>query len=69
MTVADYTNSQIRWLIDEQIHSARDRKIMERRLIDKITIERLAEEFDLSVSQIKRIVQRCASIVFRQESE
>ena len=36
----------------------RDRKIIERRLIDGITFERLAEEFDMSVRQIKNIVYK-----------
>ena len=54
----DYTNSQIRELIAEHIHSERDRKILERRLIDGIIFERLAEEFEMSVSQIKRIIMK-----------
>lgn len=51
----DYSNSQISELIDEWIHSERDRDVMKRRLIDGLTFERLAEEFDMSVRQIKRI--------------
>ena len=54
----DYTNSQIAELIDEWIHSERDRAIMKRRLIDGLTFERLAEEFDMSVRQMKRIVYK-----------
>jgi len=61
----EYTNSQIRDIIAEYIHSERDRKIMERRLIDGITLERLAEEFDVSVSQIKRLTWRYSEIIFR----
>ena len=45
-------------LIDEWIHSQRDRQIMRRRLIDGITIESLAEEMEMSDAQIKRIVHR-----------
>ena len=52
----EYTNSQIRSLIAEWIHSERDRCILERRLIDGLTYERLAEEFDLSVRQTKNII-------------
>ena len=51
----DYTNTEIAELIDEHIHSERDRKIMKRRLIDGICYEPLADEFDLSVMQVKRI--------------
>lgn len=33
----EYTNSQIRDLIREHIHSERDRKILFRRLVDGVT--------------------------------
>lgn len=61
----EYSNSQIRDLIAEYIHSERDREILCRRLIDGVVFERLAEEFDMSVSQVKRIVQKCSATVFR----
>lgn len=61
----NYTNSQIREMIAEYIHHERDRKILERRLIDGITFERLAEEFDMSVSQMKRIIQKNSMELFR----
>lgn len=61
----NYTNSQIREVIAEHIHNERDRKILERRLIDGITFERLAEEFDMSVSQMKRIIQKNSMELFR----
>ena len=61
-----YTNSQIREIIAEHIHSERDRRLMERRLIDGITFERLAEEYELSVSQVKRIVWKDSEIIFRK---
>ena len=61
----EYTNTQIREIIGEHIHNERDRKIMARRLIDGITMERLAEEFDISVSQVKRIIWKGSEIIFR----
>ena len=62
----EYTNSQIRELIHEHIHSERDRKILERRLIDGITFELLAEEFMMSPREIRSIVHREESILFRK---
>ena len=62
----EYTNSQILDVIGEHIHSDRDRNILARRLIDGITYERLAEEFDLSVRQIKNIVYKNEEILFRK---
>lgn len=61
----NYTNSRIEYLINEHIHSERDRAILKRRLIDGICYEPLAEEFDLSVSQIKRIVYRQEQKLFK----
>ncbi len=45
-------------VIDEWIFSERDRKILKRRLLDGIIFEKLAEEFELSVPQVKRIVYK-----------
>jgi len=60
----EYSNSQISELIDEWIHSERDRAILKRRLIDGITFEKLAEEFDMSVRQIKKIVYKRSEYLF-----
>jgi DNA-directed RNA polymerase specialized sigma24 family protein len=51
-------------IIEEWIHSERDRGILVRRLIDGITFERLAEEFDMSVRQIKNIVYKAEQEIF-----
>lgn len=59
----NYTNSQMRDLIDEHIHSERDREILKRRFIDGIHYEPLAEEYDMSRAQIVRIVKRGESVV------
>lgn len=60
----DYTNSQVEKTIDEYIHSERDRKILKRRLIDGICYEPLAEEFDLSVRQVKSIIYKGEDVIF-----
>lgn len=59
--------SELDKLIDEWIlgrNAERDRKILKRRLFDGITYERLAEEFDLSVRQVKNIVYKGEDIIF-----
>lgn len=61
----DYTNSQMVTLIDEHIHNERDRRILKRRLIDGICYEPLAEEFDMSVRQMKNIVYKLQERLFR----
>lgn len=54
----EYTNSEIRDIIDELIHSERNRDLLKRRLIDGITYEKLAEEFDMSVRQVKNVIYK-----------
>ena len=66
MKLPEYTNSEIEARIDDLIHSERDRQILRRRLIDGITFEALAEERDMSVAQIKRIIYRGVERIFRQ---
>ena len=58
MPFSDIPRSEIERLIDEWIFSERDRRILRRRLLDGIHFEPLAEEFDLSVRQVKTIVYR-----------
>lgn len=50
------------WIIGK--NAERDRKILRRRLIDGVPYEPLAEEFDMSVTQIKRIVYKGKDKVF-----
>ena len=61
----DYSRSEIEAAIDEWILNEKHRAIMRRRLIDGICYEPLAEEFDMSVSQIKRIIYKSQEKIFR----
>ncbi len=56
----NYDLSRSEWenLIDEYIFKERDRAILKRRLLDGICYEPLAEEFDLSVQQVKNVVYK-----------
>jgi DNA-directed RNA polymerase sigma subunit (sigma70/sigma32) len=56
-----FSKSRSEWerLIDEWVigrNAERDRAILKRRLLDGVTLESLAEEFDLSVQRIKIII-------------
>ena len=66
MTADHYDLSRSQWehLIDEWIFSERDRAILKRRLLDGICFEPLAEEFDMSVRQIKNIIYKCQNRLF-----
>lgn len=61
----EYTNSQIISLINEHIHSERDRAILKRRLVDGVCYEPLADQFQLSVRQVKNIIYKCERILFK----
>ena len=61
----EISNSDIAHAIDEWIHSERDRKILKRRLIDGICYEPLADEFGMSVRQIKDIVYKSEAKLFK----
>lgn len=61
----EYTNSEIARAIDDRIHSERDRAILKRRYIDGICFEPLAEEFELSVAQIKRIIYKHEKMIWK----
>ena len=63
--MADYTNSQTQALINEYIHSERDRQILTDRLISGHTYAALAERYGLSDRQISRIVTREAAKLFK----
>ena len=61
----DVSRSEMEKVIDEWILSERDRKILKRRFTDGICYEPLAQEFDMSVRQIKNIVYKGEQIIFR----
>ena len=68
----DISRMEVETAIDEWIigkNAERDRKVIRRRLIDGITFERLAEEFDLSVRQAKTIVYNGQVKIYRHIRE
>ena len=60
----DLNVTEVEHLIDEWIFSERDRSILKRRLLDGIHYEPLAQEFDMSVRQIKNIVYKGEKKIF-----
>ena len=61
----ELSRSQWELLIDEWVFSERDRAILKRRLLDGITYERIAEEFELTDRQIKNIVYKQQKRLFK----
>ena len=65
--IAELSRTELEYLIDEWIigrNAERDRKILKRRLLDGVTYDKLAEEFDLSVRQLKNIIYRAEDRLF-----
>lgn len=61
----EYTNSQIAQIIDEHIHSERDRQILKSRFIDGLTYEKIAEKYDLSLRYTKTVIYKQQEVVFK----
>ena len=61
----DVSRTELENAIDEWILNEKHRSILRRRLIDGLTYDRLSEEFDMSVRQIKTIVYKGEEKVFR----
>lgn len=59
-----WSNFRFREIVEEYVHSERDRKILVRKYCDKRTIGQLAEEFELSETRIKTILYNEGLSVF-----
>lgn len=62
------SNSQLCALIDERIrgrNASRNREIIKVRLIDGLTYEAIAERFDMSVRQIKKVCYKGIDTISR----
>lgn len=68
MKAPDIPWREVDALIDEWIwgdNAERDRAIIRRKLYSGIKFEQLAEEFDLSVQSVKKIVNKGRKKIFR----
>lgn len=61
----EYTNSQIRELVKEHIHSEVDRSLVFDRLVDGYTFEKLSVKYQLDVKTVRKRVHRCEEILFK----
>ena len=59
----EYSADEIKHILDQYIHNQQDRRVMVAYLTDyPNSLENLAEMCDLSVSTVKRIINRCSFI-------
>ena len=61
----EYTNSQVRELIKEHIHSETDRMMVYDRLVNGYTFERLSAKYKLDIKTVRKRVHRCEEAVFK----
>lgn len=61
----DYSRTELTQAIDEWILNQKHRDILKSRLIDGYTFDSLAEMYDMSPRQIKRIVYKAQETLFR----
>lgn len=62
----DLSRSDLEKIIDEWVFNERNRNIIKRRLLDGICYEPLADEFNLSVRQVKNIVYKGQERIFKK---
>lgn len=66
--IREFSRTEIEFAVSEWVigkNAERDRQLLLRRLIDGVTFEKLAEEFDMSVRQTKDIIYKRSETVFR----
>ena len=61
----EYTNSHVAEVIDEYIHSERDRNILKDRYINGLTYEKISEKHNLSVKQIRNILCKNEQVLIK----
>lgn len=66
MNTVDLSRSEWENLIDEWILNEKDRAILKRRLLDGLTFEQLANEFNYSSQNIQRIIYKGTAKLFKK---
>lgn len=60
------SKDELFYIIDQYVHSERDRALMKRRLHDRISIEALSEEFSMSPRQCFDVVKANRALIIVQ---
>ena len=68
----EYTNSQIKQLIAEHLHSERDRQILYWRLVDGLTYDQITNRYQqehpdnyISIDTVKRAIRKSEAILYK----
>lgn len=65
MNFDDFPASKIMGVIDEYVHSARDREVMRRRLLDGETYQEIADAMALAPRTVRAICSRHRGRIFK----
>lgn len=60
------SKDELFFVIDQYVHSERDRALMKRRLHDRISIEALSEEFSMSPRRCFELVKANRALIITQ---
>ena len=61
----EYTNSQIKSLIEEHIHNSDDRKMLAMRLIDGMTFESIGFEVGMTTKTVRLRIHKGEQVLFK----
>lgn len=57
------SKDELFYIIDQYVHSERDRALMKRRLHDRVSIETLSEEFEMSPRRCFEVVKHNRGLI------
>ena len=70
MNIKDYPKSALEPIIDDWIindlNCSRNRNIIKDKLFNGFTVEFISEKYELSVTQVKNIINDCRKIIVKQ---
>lgn len=66
ITAFDVNTSTVSQIIDDWIFNEKHRCLLKRKLIDGLTIEQVADEFEYSPRQVQRILNAGMSVILRK---
>lgn len=61
----EYTNDDMAHVIDQYVHSERDRNLLKLRYIDGVHIEPLSEKVGLTPRQVANILRKYEAVLFK----
>lgn len=61
----EYTNDKMKYVISQYVHSERDRNILQKWFIDGKLQKEIADEHNLTIRAIRKIILKYEAVLFR----